>query len=234
MDGAELRARVGELRRLTIMYCDLVGSTELSGRWEPETYRELMRGYRSVCRDVIETRFEGHIVQHKGDGILAVFGFPIAHENDAERAVRSGLALVRAVRDLHRVGGSAAEPLDVRVAVHRGPLYVDYDEDDVYGLAANVGARLQAIAAPGTVVVSDGVRELIDDRFEIEAGDPQVVKGVTDPLQPFRVLGERRGPAVRSSSTPLVERDSELERLSEAWSRVADGPGEDPSGVLVC
>jgi class 3 adenylate cyclase len=232
--GDELSARVGELRRLTIMYCDVVGSTELSGLWEPEMYRELMRGYRSVCRDVIESRFEGHIVQQKGDGILAVFGFPVAHENDAERAVRSGLALVRAVRDLPRAGGSSAsQPLAVRVAVHRGPLYVDYDEDDVYGLAANVGARLQAIAAPGTVVVSDEVRELVEGGFEIEAGDPQLVKGVADPLQPFRVLGERRGPAQRSWSTPLVERDGELERLLKAWARAAGESGE-ATGVLVC
>ena len=98
MAGDELGTRAGELRRLTIMFCDVVGSTELSGRWEPETYRELIRGYRTACRDVIETRFEGHIVQLQGDGILAIFGFPVAHENDAERGVRAALALVRAVR----------------------------------------------------------------------------------------------------------------------------------------
>ena len=231
----ELSTRVGELRRLTIMYCDVVDSTELSGRWEPETYRELMRGYRTVCRDVIESRFEGHIVSLKGDGILSVFGFPVAHENDAERGVRAGLALVRAVRDLPRASGStAAQSLDVRVAVHRGPLYVDLDEDDVYGLAANIGARLQAIAAPGTVVVSDDVRELVESHFEIEAGDPQLVKGVADPLQPFRVLGERRGPVQRSWSTPLVERDDELERLRHAWAEVAGGSTDRAMGVLVC
>src|SRR5262249_440579 len=98
--GHKLSARASELRRLTILFCDVVGSTELSGRWEPETYRELMGRYRSACREVIESEFEGHIVQIKGDGILAVFGFPVAHENDAERAVRAGLALVRAVETL--------------------------------------------------------------------------------------------------------------------------------------
>jgi class 3 adenylate cyclase len=235
MGGNDLSTRVGELRRLTIMYSDVVGSTELSGRWEPETYRELMRRYRTVCSDVIESRFEGHIVQLKGDGILAVFGFPVAHENDAERGVRAGLALVRAVRDLPQANGSAApQSLDVRVAVHRGPVYVDFDEDDVYGLAANVGARLQAIAAPGTVVVSDDVRELVENYFEIEAGDPQLVDGVADPLRPFRVLGERRGPVRRSWSTPLVERDGELERLRHAWAQVAGGPAGRATGVLVC
>src|SRR3954463_2516654 len=108
MTDDELSARVGELRRLTIMFCDVVGSTELSGRLEPETYRELMRGYRAACRDVIEARYEGHIVQLKGDGTLSTFGFPVAHENDAERAVRAGLALVEAVRELSDAPGYPA------------------------------------------------------------------------------------------------------------------------------
>lgn len=230
--GDELHARVGELRRLTIMYCDVVGSTELSGRWEPETYRELMRGYRAACREVIESRFEGHIVQVKGDGILSVFGFPAAHENDAERAVRAALALVPAVRELS--ARDAGEPLEIRAAVHNGPLYVDFNEDDVYGLAANVGARLQAIAAPGTVVVSDEVRRLVEQRFEIEPGDPQLVKGVADPIQPFRVVGERRAPVRRSWPTPLIERDAELELLRGAWARAAAGAPGRPTGMLVC
>ena len=235
MDGAELSARVGELRRLTIMYCDLVGSTELSGRWEPEAYRELMRRYRTSCRDVIESRLEGHIVKFTGDGMLSIFGFPVAHENDAERGVRAGLALVRAVHDLSLPDDSTpGQTLDARVAVHHGPLYVDLDEDDVYGLAANVGARLQAIAAPGTVVVSDEVRQLVEDRFEIEAGDPQIVKGVANPLQPFRVLGERAVPVQRSWSTPLLERDGGLERLRHVWAGVAAGTADRASGVLVC
>jgi class 3 adenylate cyclase/tetratricopeptide (TPR) repeat protein len=232
-DGDELRARVGELHRLTIMFCDVVGSTELSGRWEPEAYRELMTRYRSACREVIESEFEGHIVQIKGDGILAVFGFPVAHENDAERAVRAGLALVSAVGKLSPSDTSVEQPLEIRVGVHNGPLYVDFDEDDVYGLAANVGARLQAIAAPGTVVLSDEVRRLVEDRFEIESGDPQMVKGVPDPLQPFRVVGERRVPMQRSWATPLVERDAELERLRQAWAEASAGAGERVAGVLI-
>lgn len=232
--GDELGARVGELRRLTIMFCDVVESTELAGRWEPETYRELMRGYHSACREVIESQFDGHIVLLKGDGILSTFGFPRAHENDAERGVRAGLALVRAVHGLSAASDAAAgESLDVRVAVHNGPLYVDFDEDDVYGLAANVGARLQAIAAPGTVVVSDEVRELVEEHFEIEPGDPQMVKGVADPIQPFRVVRERRVPVQRSWSTPLLERDHELERLRHAWGQAVRGAAGRATGVLL-
>jgi class 3 adenylate cyclase len=222
----DLTARVGELRRLTIMFCDLVGSTELSGRHEPETYRQHVRTYRAACRDVIEARFEGHIVQFKGDGTLAAFGFPVAHENDTERAVRAGLALVRAVRDLRPPTG---ERLDVRVGVHHGPVYIDLDDEDIDGWAANVGARLQSLAEPGTVVVSDEVRRLVSDRFEIVAGEPASVKGVPEPLQPFRVVGDRRAPVAPSWSTPLVERDAELERLRRAWAEVA----ERDTGLLV-
>ena len=229
----QLGARVGELHRLTILFCDVVGSTELSERWEPETYRELMTGYRAVCREVIESEFEGHIVTIKGDGVLSVFGFPVAHENDAERAVRAGLALVRSVSRLSRREGSVEEAIEVRVGIHNGPLYVDLDDDDVYGLAANVGARLQTIAEPGTVVLSDEVRRLVEDRFEIVPGDPQVVKGVTDPLQPFRVIAERRVPVQRSWVTPLVERDAELEALRRAWAEAGPGAGERVTGVLL-
>jgi class 3 adenylate cyclase/tetratricopeptide (TPR) repeat protein len=224
--GDDLGRRVGELRRLTIMFCDVVESTELSGRWDPETYRYLMGDYRSACQEVIENQFEGSIVQLKGDGILSIFGFPVAHENDAERAVRAALALVRAVHNLS-ARGTESSSLDVRVGVHHGPLYVDLDEHDVYGLAANVGARLQSIAAPGTVVVSEEVRKLIGGRFEIEAGEPQHVKGLAEPLQPFRVLGERRAPVRRDWLTPLVEREDLLERLRGAWAQVetAGAPG---------
>lgn len=228
--GDELSARVGELRRLTIMFCDVVGSTELSGRLEPETYRELMRGYRAACREVIEARFEGHIVQLKGDGTLSTFGFPVAHENDAERAVRAGLALVRAVRALTSAAG---ESLDVRVAVHHGPVYLDLHEDDIYGLAANVGARLHSLAEPGEVVISDEVRALVDQHFEIEAGAPQAVKGVAEPLQPFLVLGEHATPLQRAWSNPMVEREHESGLLREGWTRAAAGSAARPIGILV-
>jgi class 3 adenylate cyclase len=233
-DGDALSVRSGELRRLTIMFCDVVGSTELSGRLEPEAYRELIRRYRVACRDVIETRFEGHLIKLMGDGSLATFGYPVAHENDAERGVRAALALVGAVRELSaRTTSTTGESLDVRVAVHRGPVYLDLDEGDVYGLAANVGARLHGLADPGSVVVSDEVRQLVEDHFEIEAGEPAHVKGVTEPLQPFRVIRERRVPDQRSWTTPLVERDEELARLREEWARVAAGRADRATGVLL-
>src|SRR4029453_14222535 len=147
----ELRTGVGELRRLTFMYCDVVGSTELSGRLEPEAYRELLRAYRDACHDVIETRFDGHILRIKGDGVLSIFGFPAAHENDTERAVRAGLALVQRVCELSGPGSAEGESLEVRVAIHHGPVYLDLDEDDIYGHAANVGSRLETPSPPRPV-----------------------------------------------------------------------------------
>jgi class 3 adenylate cyclase len=234
VESRQLGTRVGELRRLTIMFCDVVGSTELSGRQEPETYRELMRTYRAVCRQVIESRFDGHVVQLTGDGTLSVFGFPVAHENDAERAVRAGLALVRAVRALPpEATPGAGDSLDVRVAVHHGPVYLDLDEGDIYGLAANVGARLQTIADPGAVVVSDAVRRLVEHHFEIEPGEARLVKGVAEPLQPFRVVGERPARVRTSWATPLLERDDELGRLRRAWARVAACAADRPGAALV-
>ena len=231
LDAGELTDRVGELRRLTFMYCDIVGSTELSGRLEPEPYRELMRRYRDATRDVIEHRFDGHIVRIKGDGALSIFGFPAAHENDAERAVRAGLALTQAVRELPSPPGSA-ESLELRVGIHHGPIYLDLDEEDIYGLAANVGARLEALADPGTVVVSEEVRELVEDHFDVEARDPQMVKGVPEPLLPFRVVGERAAPPP-PAATPMVEREAELERLRQAWAPVAAGQADRAHGIVI-
>ena len=232
--GSELSTRVGELRRLTFMYCDVVGSTELSGRQDLETYHELMRGYRDACRDVIESRFEGHIVHIKGDGALSTFGFPVAHENDAERAVRAGLALVQAVHELSEVSERVAgEPLDVRVGVHHGPVYLDLDEADIYGLAANVGARLQGLADPGKVVISEEVRRLVEDRFEIDACEPQLVKGVDEPLAHYRVRGLREATGNRSWSSPLVERDEQLALLRAAWAPAAEASASGATGVLI-
>jgi class 3 adenylate cyclase len=230
--GGELGAQVGELRRLTFMYCDVVGSTELSGRLEPETYRELMRAYRHSCREIIETRFDGHILRVTGDGALSIFGFPAAHENDAERAVRAGLALVQAVRELPGASSADGEPLELRVGIHHGPVYLDFDEDDIYGLAANVGSRLETLADPGTVVVSDEVRELVQDHFDLEAGELQLVKGVAEPLVPFRVVGERAN-SIPDAATPLVEREDELVRLRQAWSVVAAGGDDRAAGIMI-
>ena len=159
----------GEIRRLTIFFADLVDSTVLSTRVEPETYRLLVGRYREqVLRAV--NRYEGHIGSTKGDGVLAVFGYPIAHEDDVRRAVHAGLEITREVARLSdQARRRFGIEINVRVGVHRGLVYLDTAQDDVYGLAANLAARVSGLAPPGTVVVSEAVETLIRNHFELDA-----------------------------------------------------------------
>ena len=217
-----------EERRLTLMYSDLVGSTELSGRLEPETYMGLLRDYRAVCRNVIETRFGGHVLHDKGDGALSVFGFPVAHENDAERAVRAGLALVRSIAAL---GADRGEALAMRVGVHKGTVLIELAENDVYGLAANVGSRFEQLADPGAVVISEEVRQLVTQHFVFHALPPTLVKGVAEPVLAFRVLVERTAPE-RVWSSPLVEREAQLRQLADAKATAERRPAR-PVAMLI-
>jgi class 3 adenylate cyclase len=145
----------GEIRRLTILFADLVDSTVLSTRVDPETYRMLVGRYRDLVLGIVD-RYEGHVGSTQGDGLLAVFGHPKAHEDDVRRAVLAGLEITRELAQLseqakHRFGIE----INVRVGVHRGLVYLDIAQDDVYGLAANMAARVSGLAAPGTVVISD-------------------------------------------------------------------------------
>jgi class 3 adenylate cyclase/tetratricopeptide (TPR) repeat protein len=224
----------GELRRLSLLFCDLVGSTELSGRHEPELYRTLVRRYQAVCREVIDRRYHGHISHIAGDGVLAVFGLPTPHENDAERAVRAALDIVRELRVLSdEVEAAVAERLEARAAVHKGLVFLDIQEDEVYGLAANVAARLHGLTAPGTVVISEEVREIVGALFETVPEPAQQVKGVDEPLRPFRVVAERPEVPARGRrwAAPLVDRSEELGLLRDLWRQVRDGRGKRPCGV---
>ena len=184
-------ARYGEIRRLTIMFADLVDSTALSTRLEPERYHTLVGRYRDEVRRIVD-RYEGHISSIKGDGLLAVFGHPKAHENDVRRAVAAGLDITRAVAQLsERAERKFGVAIKVRVGIHRGLVYLDTDQDDVYGFAANLAARLCGVAEPGTVAVSDAVAPLVRDSFELHTGAPVAVKGVKALINPHQVLGER-------------------------------------------
>jgi class 3 adenylate cyclase/tetratricopeptide (TPR) repeat protein len=218
----------GQLRRLTLMFCDLVGSTALSTRHEPEQYRTLLSRYKQACQQVVEDTYDGHIAKVKGDGLLVLFGHPSAHEDDVLRAVRAGLDLVAAIRRLSEVAErEVGETLAARVAVHRGPVYLDPDEDDVYGLAANVAARLQELAPPASVVVSAEVVALVGDRFDVRPQEAEKVKGLDEPLASWRVVAERSEQPERwrptgGWTTPLVGRDEPLDQLRLAWR---DRPG---------
>ncbi len=223
----------GEIRRLTILFADLVDSTVLSTRVEPETYRMLVGRYRDLVLGVVN-RFEGHVGSMKGDGLLAVFGHPTAHEDDAGRAVLAGLEITREVA---RLGEEAKRrfgvDIAVRVGVHRGLVYLDIAQDDVYGVAANLAARVSDLASPGTVVVSEAVAPLVRDGFELAARPPASVKGVEGPVAYHLVVGERADAArVGVGRGPLVGRERELARLQRSWARAQAGTLTIPGVVL--
>jgi class 3 adenylate cyclase len=226
----------GELRQATLLFADLVGSTALSERHEPELYGGVMRRYTTACRRVIEQRYEGHVTHVAGDGLLAVFGIPVAHENDVERAVRAALDIAAELEHLsEEIERAVGERLAARAAVHRGLVYLDRDEDEVYGLAANVAARLHELADPGEVLVSAEVHDIVGGRFATEALPARTVKGVSQPLRPYRVIGVASGGTHRRPGDcgPLVGRESEMAVLGAAWAEVCRGDGERPRGVHV-
>ena len=187
------------------MFCDLVGSTSLSGRLDPELYRGLISRYHKLAADDRRRSSRRFRAGSKGDGILALFGYPTVHGNDTERGRDRRLGDCRRgarrspIRSPHTIG----EPLAVRAALAPRPAVRRPRENDVYGLAANVAARLQELAEPGQVVVSDEVRTLVADRFDMEAGAAQLVKGVDSPLQPFTVIGRKSSQPTRSIRAPL-------------------------------
>jgi class 3 adenylate cyclase/tetratricopeptide (TPR) repeat protein len=213
----------GEIRRLTILFADVVDSTVLSTKVEPEIYRLMVGRYRDIVSRTVN-RYEGHIGSTKGDGLLAVFGHPTAHENDVHRAVHAGLEITREVARLseqtHRRFGIE---IAVRVGVHRGLVYLDTAQDDVYGLAANLAARLSGLAAPNSVAVSNPVAALVDNDFQLEERPAATVKGVAGLIAHHRVDSERVERPTRVHHGPLVGRKRELEQLHTCWARAQTG-----------
>jgi class 3 adenylate cyclase len=223
-----------ERRQLTVLFCDLVGSTELAARLDPEDLRELMRAYQAACADVV-CRFEGHLARFLGDGVLAYFGWPRAHEDDAERAIRAGLQLVQ---DVARLELRTELRLQARVGIATGHVVVGdlisggaADKDAVSGDTPNLAARLQTLAAPGSVVISQATRRLVGGLFELVDLGPVPLKGFAEPLVVWQVSGEGRTEsrfeALRGGSlTPLVGREHELGLLLERWTWATEGDGQ--------
>ena len=214
------------------MFCDLVGSTALSTRLDPEDLREVIAAYHACVTEVV-TRFSGYVAKYMGDGVLVYFGFPEARETDAENAVRAALALIGAVSQLV-VGGIRHE---VRVGLATGLVVVgelvgagEAQERNVVGETPNLAARLQSAAAPNAVIVAATTRRLAGDLFEYEAIAPAQLKGFQDPIGAWRVLRERtvasRFEAFRAATqTPLVGRDEEMELLLRRWEQIKNGEG---------
>ncbi|MBI3301055.1 MAG: AAA family ATPase [Deltaproteobacteria bacterium] len=228
---------VGERRQLTVMFCDLVGSTALSEQLDPEELREVVRAYQEACAEVVG-RFEGHIAQYLGDGLLVYFGYPAAHEDDAQRAVRAGLEIVGAIHELPlRLRVRLSQPVQVRIGIHTGLVVVgevgggDKREQLALGETPNLAARVQGTAAPDTVVISAVTYRLVQGLFECQDLGPHPLKGISTPLLLYRVGGEsvarsRFEVAVRTGLTPLVGREEEVGLLRRHWERVKAGEGQ--------
>jgi class 3 adenylate cyclase/tetratricopeptide (TPR) repeat protein len=234
---AEQNAAGAERRQLTVLFCDLVGSTELSRRLDPEDYRELVKKYQSACAEVV-AHYDGHIAQHLGDGLLVYFGFPRAHEDDAQRAVRAGLGVVDAVSGVATPDG----PLAVRVGIHTGLVVVgdvgsgSSQEQLALGDTPNLAARLQALATPGTVVLSDQTHQLMGGGFEVRELGGHAVKGIAEPVRVWQALGARDAEsrfeaATRGRAPPMVGRELEFTVVQHAWARARSGKGQ---MVLLC
>jgi len=222
-----------ERRQLTVLFSDLVGSTALSTSMDPEDLRKVIGAYHKCVAETVN-RFDGFVAKYMGDGVLIYFGYPHAHEDDPEIAVRTGLALVDAVPKLSIEAGS---PLQVRVGIATGLVVVgdligagEAQERGIVGETPNVAARVQGIAEPGAVVVADDTRRLLGNLFELKELGPKNLKGITGAVRAWAALRassvESRFEALRDATTTLVGREEELELLVRRWSRAKDGEGQ--------
>ena len=224
-----------ERRQLTIMFCDLVGSTERSRRLDPEDMREVVLAYQNVAANGIR-RFDGHVAKFMGDGVMAYFGYPQAHEDDAARAVRSGISILDALSDVVVVDN---EPLSVRIGIATGEVVVGdligegaAQEEAVVGDTPNLAARLQGIASSGEVVLDGRTRRLVGQAFLLEDKGSHHLKGFDHAVPVWRAINEAlqvdplAAEELKIGDSGLVGRDHELALLAERWRAVRDGEGQ--------
>jgi class 3 adenylate cyclase len=227
-----------EYRQLTVMFCDLEDSTALAERLGPEVYRDVIHEYHAACAEVIR-RFSGHVAQYLGDGLLVYFGYPQAHEDDAQRAVHSALGIVRSAHSVNeRLLHEREIRLAVRIGIHTGPVVAGAvgaggrRERLAVGQTPNIASRLQMLAAPGTVLISGATHALVRGFFVCEALGPQVLRGVSQLTEVFQVQRDtgarsRFEVAEAAGLTPPVNRHQELATLAEVFERVLRGAGEE-------
>jgi predicted ATPase/class 3 adenylate cyclase len=226
-----------ERRQLTVLFCDLVDSTPLASLLDPEDLRHVVRAYQETCAKVI-ARFDGYIAQYLGDGLLVYFGYPLAHEDDAQRAVRAGLGMVEAIGQLNmRLARERGVSLAVRLGIHTGQVVVGEigggakQEQLALGETPNLAARLQGVAAPNTLVVSAATSQLLGGFFACQALGTPLLKGVAQPIELYQVQYEstarsRLEAAGHTGLTPLVGREAEVALLRERWVQVKEGLGQ--------
>lgn len=225
-------AMSAERRQITVMFCDLVGSTALSQQLDPEDLRDLMQRYQRICLDAVQ-RGDGHVAQFLGDGLMVYFGWPRAHEDDAARALAVALEIAEAVKAM-----KAGVPTHVRIGIATGDVVVGVTvgadatlPSTAVGETPNLAARVQALAQPDQVVMAASTRRLVGDTFEVESLGEHALKGIAQPVQAWRVLGQgaadgRFAAAHGSRLTPLVNRELELALLMDRWARACDGQGQ--------
>jgi len=223
----------GERRQLTVMFCDLVGSTALSTILDPEELNALIKGYRAACGAVV-SRYAGHVAQYLGDGILVYFGWPVAYEDSAERAVRSALDIIDAVKAM-----PSARPLAVRIGLATGPVVVGEDSSDggaeaglAVGETPNLAARLLALANPGEIVIASATRRLLGNAFSLTDLGRHSIKGIEQPVQAWRLDEARRVEGRFNAAhggieiAPLIGREDEATLLEHCWQLTRSGSGQ--------
>jgi predicted ATPase/class 3 adenylate cyclase len=217
----------GERRYLTVMFCDLVDSTGIAARLDAEEWRDLVNAYLDDASAAV-MEMGGHVAKKLGDGLMVLFGYPLAHENDAERAARAALSIQRALADLNRKNAGAGKPeLVARIGLETGPAVVDA-AGEIYGDVTNIAARVQALAEPGAVVVTARVQRQVVGLFVAEERGIHKLKGVSEPVTLFRIIrasggGRRVG---QRHLTPLVGRNEEIAILMRRWERARHGDGQ--------
>ena len=222
----------GERRHLTVLFCDLVGSTGIASRLDPEEWREVVRQYHRAAAEAIQ-RFGGSVAQYLGDGVMAYFGYPEAHDNDAERAARASLAILDAIAKLNEQ--STHPRLAARIGIDSGAVVVGAGADkeaDVYGDTPIIAARVQAVAESGTVLIADAVHRLVSGMVVVEDRGEQALKGIERPVRLYRVVqpsgvrGRLEAVAASRGLTPFVGREDELRLLMSRWERALEGEGQ--------
>ncbi len=231
-EAQNMPAGFAERRQLTVLFCDMVGSTELSARLDPEDLREIISAYHDACIKVA-ARVEAYVARFLGDGVLIYFGWPQAHEDDAERAVSTGLALIEAITQLRPPGGTQ---LQARIGIATGPVVIGdlsgrEAADTVIGETPNLAARLQTIAEPGSVLISPTTRRLVRGLFELEDLGPRNLKGFANALTVWRVKSEVRATDRFEARHPvgytrLAGREEEISLLLRRWQQAKDGEGQ--------
>jgi class 3 adenylate cyclase/tetratricopeptide (TPR) repeat protein len=227
---AAIPARVeslGQRRHVTVLFCDVADSTAIAAKLDAEEWRDLVEGFREAASAAV-TEMGGHVAQKLGDGLMSLFGYPLAHENDAERAARAALAIQRALAELNRSNAATGKPvLNARIGLETGPVVLNA-AGEIFGDAPNIAARVQALADPGTILITAHLLHQITGLFVVEERGSHLLKGLAEPVPLFRLVrasggGRRFRPR---QLTPLVGRGTEIAMLMRRWERARNGDGQ--------